>query len=319
LPWKTVAQKCFTGLNILFTFRCFEQLALALKIFTVWNILFRFRTFEQLALTLKNRVVLEFFTALKYILSFRSFEQLALALKNRVALEFFTVLILNILFAFRIFEQLALALKTEGALNSLYWICIFYYSDFWATSACPEKQSCPGIFHCIQYVFFIIQDFWATCACPEKQSCPGILVLALKIFKPGGAVAPQPPASYAYVPDSSTNLTIAISRQWSLSRNVEVECQKQKTYCWLHFLDCAIANLFMILVLSISRRRSCSVLLKIRLFSLFCLMVLLSSFFHLEFRKWLFCSWSQCELSKYANPSHICQKRLQEHYRMACE
>jgi len=32
----------------------------------------------------------------------------------------------------------------------------------------------PGIFHCIEHVFFIIQDFLATCACPEKQSCPGI-------------------------------------------------------------------------------------------------------------------------------------------------
>ena len=60
--------KFFAGLNILFTFRSFEQLALDLKIFTVWNILFRFRIFEQLALALKNRVVLEFFTASKYIL-----------------------------------------------------------------------------------------------------------------------------------------------------------------------------------------------------------------------------------------------------------
>jgi len=33
----------------------------ALKIFTVWNILFTFRCFEQLALALKNRVALDFF------------------------------------------------------------------------------------------------------------------------------------------------------------------------------------------------------------------------------------------------------------------
>jgi len=65
-----------------------------------------------------------------YFLSFRIFEQLAHSLKNRVALKMFTVW--NILFIFRIFEQIALAL---------------------------EKQSCPGIFNCIEYVFFSIQDF----------------------------------------------------------------------------------------------------------------------------------------------------------------
>ena len=46
---------------------------------------------------------------------------------------------------------------------------IFYYTEFWATCACPEKRVCPEIFHCIE-IFFIFQDFWATCACPEKQS-----------------------------------------------------------------------------------------------------------------------------------------------------
>ena len=74
-------------------------------------------------------------------------------------------------------------------MTSLYWICIFYYSvflsnlrlpwkfslwwiyffqDFWATCACPEKHRVPWL-HCSEYVFFIVQYFWATCACPEKQ------------------------------------------------------------------------------------------------------------------------------------------------------
>jgi len=81
--------------NILFTFRIFEQLALALKNrgrpeFTVLNVYFLlFRIFEQLALALKNRVALEFFTVLKYILLFRNFEQLAVALKTEFALKFF--------------------------------------------------------------------------------------------------------------------------------------------------------------------------------------------------------------------------------------
>jgi len=46
------------------------------------RILFTFRIFEQLALALKNKVALEVFTALNmYFLSFRMFEQLALAPK----------------------------------------------------------------------------------------------------------------------------------------------------------------------------------------------------------------------------------------------
>jgi len=53
------------------------------------NILFTFRIFEQLALALKNRVVLKVVTVLKYFLLFRNFEQLALALKTEFALKFF--------------------------------------------------------------------------------------------------------------------------------------------------------------------------------------------------------------------------------------
>ena len=89
---------------------------------------------------------------------------------------------------------------------------IFYYLQFWATCACPEKQSVPWI-HCIEYIFFIIQNFeqfalalknsllwtfslywnififqnfWASCACPENRICP-------EFFRPGGGspLAPQ--------------------------------------------------------------------------------------------------------------------------------
>ena len=128
---------------------------------------------------------------------------LRLPRKTEVALKCFTVLKY---FSFRIFEQLALALKTGFALNSLYWIYIFYHSGFlsnlrlpWKTwdalisftalkyfyhsgflssLRLPWKQSLPWI-HCIEYIFFIIQDFWATFVCPE-------------IFQDGGAAAPPP-------------------------------------------------------------------------------------------------------------------------------
>jgi len=61
----------------------------ALKIFTILNILFTFRVFEQLALALKNRVCPEFTVLNIYFLSFRIFEQLALALKKGFDLKIF--------------------------------------------------------------------------------------------------------------------------------------------------------------------------------------------------------------------------------------
>ena len=50
---------------------------------------FTFRIFEQLALALKIRVALEFFTLLNIRFTFRIFEQLARALKTEFALKFF--------------------------------------------------------------------------------------------------------------------------------------------------------------------------------------------------------------------------------------
>jgi len=44
--------------------------------------------------------------------------------------------------------------------------------------------------------------------------------------------------------------------------------------------------LFMILVVSISHRRSCTILFRIRMVSLLCLKVILCSFYHIKFRKW---------------------------------
>jgi len=53
------------------------------------NILFTLRIFEQLALALKNRVFPEFTVLNISFLSFRIFEKLAVALKNRVRPENF--------------------------------------------------------------------------------------------------------------------------------------------------------------------------------------------------------------------------------------
>ena len=173
---------------------------------------------SKLRLPWKTRVAQKFFTVLKYFSSFRVFEQLALALKNRLCPE---LNVLNIHFlSFRVFEQLALALKTR--VHSEVFRCIeifFIIQHFWATCACPEKQSVPWI-NCIEYIFFIIQCFRATCACPENQSCPEIVHcieifftiqyfwatcacpenrVCSEIFQDGGSGRPpRPPTSYAY-------------------------------------------------------------------------------------------------------------------------
>ena len=93
------------------------------------------------------------------------------------------------LLSFIIFEQLALALTKQSCPEIFHCIkYTFYIPEFWEICACPEKQRVLWI-NCDEYVFFIIQDFWATCTCPEKQSCPGIfhcieyVFLSFRIFE----------------------------------------------------------------------------------------------------------------------------------------
>ena len=165
---------------------------------------------RNFALALKTEFVMKFLTVFNIVFTFRMFEQLLFALKNRVCSEF---TVLNMYFlSFRILNNLCLPWKQSFPWNfSLYWICIFYHSEFWATCACPEKQSvpwihcidyiffiiqnfeqpaltlknkvCPEIFHCIE-IFFIFQNFWATWACPENRVCPDF-------FKRGGRPPPR--------------------------------------------------------------------------------------------------------------------------------
>ena len=87
----------------------------SLKFFTVLKIVFTFRVFEQLVLALKNRVCPEFTVLNIYFLSFRILNNLRLPWKTEFALPFFTLL--KYFLFFRVFEELELALKTEFALN----------------------------------------------------------------------------------------------------------------------------------------------------------------------------------------------------------
>jgi len=63
-------------------------------------------------------------------------------------------------------------------LTARHWLFII---QIFEQLSCSEKQSCPETFHCVK-IFFIFQDFWATCACPEKQSLPWNFSLRWNIF-----------------------------------------------------------------------------------------------------------------------------------------
>jgi len=83
-----------------------------------------------------------------------------LALKNRVSPEIFHC-IEYIFYHSEFFSNLRFLWKTEFPWYfSLYWMYFLPFTIFEQLCACPEKQSCPGIFHCIEYTFHI-QEFWA--------------------------------------------------------------------------------------------------------------------------------------------------------------
>jgi len=111
LPWSRCIKYTFCIQD------CWATLALKNRafpeIFHSIGIFFSFRIFEQLALALKNRVWPEF-AVLKYTFYIQDCWA-TLALKNRAFLEIFHSI--GIFFSFRIFEQLALALKTQFVLK----------------------------------------------------------------------------------------------------------------------------------------------------------------------------------------------------------
>ena len=115
------------------------------------------------------------YTVLKFFSPFTIFEQLALALKKQSCPELFLLYGIYFLYSEFLSNLHALALKNRVALIffTVFEHVFFIIQDFWATSACPEKKSCPEIFCCMEYTFYIL-NFWATSACPEKPICPEI-------------------------------------------------------------------------------------------------------------------------------------------------
>jgi len=113
-PENRVALEFCTVLNILFTFRIFNNLhlpwkqSLPLKFFTILNIFFNIQNFYS-----NSALALKFLAVVNILFTFRSFEQLALALKNRGRPEF---TVLNMYFLlFKIFSNLRLPWKARGS------------------------------------------------------------------------------------------------------------------------------------------------------------------------------------------------------------
>jgi len=184
----------FTVLNTNFlTFRIFEQLALAQKnrscpeMFHCIEIFF-IQDFWATCACTENRVCPEFAVLNIYFLSFRIFEQLALALKNMRCPDIFHCI--EIFLSFRIFEQLALALKTEFALNSLYWIYIFYHSGFLSNFRLPWNFSGRGGGRPpASYAYDSDQPLWKGChghhdLVRSRLSCGGWLLLQISWILP---------------------------------------------------------------------------------------------------------------------------------------
>ena len=83
--------------------------------------------------------------------------------------------ILQIFSPFTIFEQLALALKKQSCpaiFHCIEYTVLFTFMIF-NHLRLPWKQSLPWKFS-LHWIYFYIQEFWATCTCPEKQRLPSI-------------------------------------------------------------------------------------------------------------------------------------------------
>jgi len=189
-----------------------------LEFFTAFNILFTFRIFEQLACACPEKQSCPEFTVLIiYFLLFRIFEQLALALKTRGCPEIFRCIEYTFYYSV-VLSNLRLPWKQScpGIFHCIEYT--FYIQNFWATCACPEKQRVLWIYF-IECIFFLFRIFEQLALAPKNRVALEFFTVlksilwfrifeelavamktefSLKIFKPGGAAAPRPPASYAY-------------------------------------------------------------------------------------------------------------------------
>jgi len=147
----------------------------------VLNILFTFRIFEQLVLAQKKRVCLEIFHC-EYIFFIIQNFWATCAGPEKQSLPYNFSLYWIYFLSFRIWATCASPEKQSVPWNfSLDWIyfCIQY---FWATCACTEKQICPKILTVLKYhlLFRILNNL----RLPWKRKSALEFFTVLKYFVP---------------------------------------------------------------------------------------------------------------------------------------
>jgi len=96
----------------------------------------------------KNRVALKIFTVLDILSTFRIFNNLCLPWKQSFPWNFSLYTIQHF------WATLCFPWKTEGALNSHYWLYIFYHSGFLANLRLPWKTEMPWNFSLYWNIFY---------------------------------------------------------------------------------------------------------------------------------------------------------------------
>jgi len=213
-----VALEFFTVLNILFTFRSFEQLACACPekqrvpwihntdyiffiiqdfwatcafpqkrschgIFHCIEIFFIIQDFWATCACPEKQSCLEMFRCMEYTFYIQNFWAICMRLPWKTELPWYFHCIKHVFFMTQEFWVTALSRK-QSCPEIFRWMeYTFDILNFWATCIrLPWKTELPWYFHCIKHVFFITQEFWATRACPEKQSCPDIFHCIEHVF-----------------------------------------------------------------------------------------------------------------------------------------
>ena len=189
LPWKTeLLLKIFTVLNIFFTIQEFWATCMrfpwktedALKYFTVLNKLFTFRIFEQLcACPEKQSFPWNFSLYWIYFAPFRIFEQLCACPEKQSCFGIFHC----IEYTFYIQEFWATCMrlpwKTQGALNSQYWLYIFYHSGFLSNFVLALKNRVALEFFTVLKYFLSFRIFEQLALAQKNRGCPEFTVLII--------------------------------------------------------------------------------------------------------------------------------------------
>jgi len=153
-----------------------------------WIYFLSFRIFEQLSACLEQQRV-PWIHCTKYVFFIiQDFLATCACPENRVSPETFHS-IEYIFYQSGFLSNFALALKNRGCPGFIALTMYFNITqDFWATCSFPDNQSCPGIFHCIGYIFYHSGFLSNFALALRNRGCPEFIVLnmyvlSLRIFE----------------------------------------------------------------------------------------------------------------------------------------